>query len=373
MKLNPKDFAIFLLGALVGIYGNWLIAFFEKLKFPTEANTLFWGLIVLSILWLIFFFTYFIIAFKYVWSPYIVASLHILFTFFIFIFQSSSLDNLAFLFLGVLIFLSIIVTNWVSFSKHRFLLSWRWLSWLWKRPIVGILNDMGYDLNNNPDISVWTNVPPTVWAELIKKAGLNVKFINVANDFDEFSAILNPYGSVYPELDLRTFSSKRKILDFVAEGGIFVNVADIPTFYAYNPKLKRRIETTKPKLTVIDGHVKSLRLFSLTPLLDELGLSILNIEQIPQDFKKYSKEEKTNVITERVAIVDSDSIRSFIPTATLEINAITSFFSVSYSEGDFIFSLPFLSHERNKDMVDTIKKAIVTEMVEKIKTKTKKK
>jgi hypothetical protein len=348
-----------------------MIAFFDRLNFSTDSNMVFWVLLIWAAFSFVSFSTYLILAFKSIWYPSIVAALHINLTFFIFIFQDSFItqkkypisENLTFWAIGVIIFLSIVGIEWVSFRKHRFLLTWRW-----RYPRIGILNDMGWN-SKNTEISGWTDIPPKDWAKLIKSCGFNVKFIKINDNFDQYVAILNPYGSVYPEVDLRTLSSQKKILGFVNEGGIFVNVSDIPTYYAYNIKLKRRVDTTKPVFTVNkDNQLIPIRLFQLTPLMKELGLSVLNIPPQPQNFKRFSELE-TDIVTERVAIVESN-IEPFLPTTSIGKINTTAFFAVPYGEGDFIFSLLFLSHPlHNQKAKDIIKEAIVAVMAEKIKKK----
>lgn len=357
------------MGALVGIYGNWLIAFFERLSFPIEYNMIFWILLIWAIVCFVSFSTYLILAFKHIWYPSAIAGLHITLIFSIFVFQDAFVplkkfplsDNLTFWFLGVIIFLTIVGVEWITIRKHAFLLSWRW-----RTPRIGILHDMGWDLKN-PEISAWTDIAPKVWAQQIKDSGLNAQFIKTTDNFDKFVAILNPYGSVYPEIDLRTLSTQKKILKFVYEGGIFLNISDIPTYYAYNAKLRRKVDTTKPILSVNEnGQIVQRRLFQLTPLMRELGLSVLNVPETSQNLNKYGLTE-TSIFTERVAILESN-IESFIPQTVFGKTNTSSFFDVPYGDGHFIFSLMFLSYSKhNQTAKNTIKVAIIRELVEKIK------
>ena len=229
---------------------------------------------------------------------------------------------------------------------------------------------MGWD-SKNSEISGWTDTSPEDWAKLIKRSDFNVKFIKINDDFDQFVAVLNPYGSVYPETNLRSLSSQRKLLSFVEDGGIFVNVSDIPTYYAYDVKLKRRVDTTKPIFRVNkDKQLLPIRLFQLTPLMKELGLSVLNLPPQPLNFKRFSELE-IDIVSERVAVIES-TIETLIPTIPIGKINTTAFFAVPYGKGDFIFSLLFLSHpSHNQTAKMTIKRAIVEVMSEKIKQKQK--
>lgn len=61
---------------------------------------------------------------------------------------------------------------------------------------------------------------------------------------NNYPVVLNPYGGVYPEKNLTTLSSFKKIVSYVRKGGIYVNISDIPFYYAYDINLDRRIDTT---------------------------------------------------------------------------------------------------------------------------------
>jgi hypothetical protein len=125
---------------------------------------------------------------------------------------------------------------------HRRRLSARWKGTL----RAGILNDSGWNLERT-DTYAWTDVRPENWKSQLEQSTeeglpkLSPELIRVSSHFDSYAIILNPYGGVYPEEDLANFTSLRKIIDFVREGGLFVNVADIPSFWAYNQDLNRRL------------------------------------------------------------------------------------------------------------------------------------
>ena len=80
-------------------------------------------------------------------------------------------------------------------------------------------------------------------------------------------------------------------LNYVREGGVFANVADIPSYWAYNPDLHRKLDTT----TAIYGTLQtptgtqifSTRPFELTPLAKKLGLRVAGISQgFPQNLSQ---------------------------------------------------------------------------------------
>jgi len=99
-------------------------------------------------------------------------------------------------------------------------------------PKVGILIDMGWDPKNK-EIYSWIDISPEGWMKEIErrakknKVKIKVELIDVGKNFDPYITILNPYGGVYPEGDVKNFETMNKILNYVNEGGLFVNVADI--------------------------------------------------------------------------------------------------------------------------------------------------
>src|SRR5207253_962547 len=114
---------------------------------------------------------------------------------------------------GILMFILFglgIVARWDKESKTR-------NRWRKDRLKVGILNDMNWEAGGK-GVAVGTDVSPEEWKIQIESIaqelsiGVNVEYIdNKRTDFDTFVAILNPYGEVYPELNVRTLSSLRRI------------------------------------------------------------------------------------------------------------------------------------------------------------------
>jgi hypothetical protein len=362
-KQIENSFPVFFLGVMVGIYGNWLISFFDRLTFPSELNLDFYILFLLTVAAFVIFAAYFISAFAGKYSSNLFWVLHVSLTLACFFFQDSFIrhdpsvlfQNIVFWVLGVIILCIILSMEWISSGrKHRHLIETRW-----KKPKIGILNDIKWDTTND-EISAWTDISPEEWKAFLKSANFNVEFVTLRDEMDQFAAILNPYGSVYPESDLKNFSTMKDILSFVREGGIFVNVADIPCYYAYDQKLRRKLDTTETFYQIQDNQTTPIRLFTLTPLMKELGLNVFNVSKNPieQDFGLFSKE-KAKIVSERIAIIEPN-MRSLIPTIFLNNKDISAFFEVKYGEGDFIFSLIWLKHNLHTQEAKTIiKDAII--------------
>jgi hypothetical protein len=371
-KLSESNVALFILGAFVGIYGNWLVSFFDKLQFSRIYDFNFFALFFLSIGVFVSFSLYLITAFRNVWNPSIWIGVTVFLTFICLLFPGAIPSNqligaTVFWMFGVAILFSILAIEWAAFRKHVSDLKKRWKK---KKPKIGIINDMQWDVHNR-EISNYTDVSPEQWRTSFDESNWEAVLIDSRQNFDDFVAILNPYGGVYPESSVRKLTNLQKIMQFVEKGGIFVNIADIPTYWAYDPKLQRMVETTKPVYTYNNNQLVPVRLFESTPLMKEVGLSILNI-RIREDFGNFS-QANVNIYSERFAIRESN-VHSLIRDSAILIRPVsgnndvtnisyvhlTGFFIANYGEGDFLFSLAWL-HDGNHTQQDkdVIRNAIV--------------
>jgi len=266
---------------------------------------------------------------------------------------------------GILMFILFglgIVARWDKESKTR-------NRWRKDRLKVGILNDMNWEAGGK-GVAVGTDVSPEEWKIQIESIaqelsiGVNVEYIdNKRADFDTFVAILNPYGEVYPELNVRTLSSLRRIISYDGGGGLFVNVAGIPSYYAYNSMLKRFVDTTQAVFASdVDKGVLSLivtRPFQLTPLMQEMGLQVVsfksgfacNINEILGRSGMVGLHE--GQLTLRRAVLIESNMDSCI--FRLEVNMgdkkqyVTPLFFASYGNGDLLISLVWINDEYHDD------------------------
>lgn len=112
-----------------------------------------------------------------------------------------------------------------------------------KKPFIGIIHDMPYSGYGH----VWSKMSPNEWLSRINDS-LNksqikarVKLIRITKPWriwfiDRYLVIINPYGPRYPEIDIENLNVMKSILHFVHNGGVFVNVADIPFFFPFDIK-----------------------------------------------------------------------------------------------------------------------------------------
>jgi len=260
----------------------------------------------------------------------------------------------------------------------------------WKKPLkFGILNDLGEDVNDS-EIFVWSDISPKKWKESIEELAreidieVKVEPVNVGMKFDSYVAILNPYGGVYPELDLRNLSTLDKILDYVKEGGCFINVADIPSYWAYNPDLHRKLDiasTIHAALQTPTGvRIVSTKPFETTPLIKRLGLRVMGARVgnlgIPQNLNAIlgTRMRLGTIRSERLAIAESNVVSSVPVTQLTYIDRkaypMTGLLFVNFGEGNFLLSLLWINAKYHKKRAkQAIQSAIVKLFMEKIASK----
>ena len=231
---------------------------------------------------------------------------------------------------------------------------------------------MGWDAGYR-QYSSCTGVSPQVWKDAIEKVGLSqaakleVRLINRDAVFDKHAAILNPYGGVYPESNLKTQFTMGKTIEYVENGGLFVNIADVPGYYAYSPQLRRRLDITPPIWRMEDTpegvQVSPVRPFMLTPLMETLGLVVSGTEPFPWQVvggPVFSKAigDVGKIEVERVVAVERN-VQSLIQPRKLNGTDSTPFFTVPYGNGRFLMSLMYLDRPENELMKDAIANALV--------------
>lgn len=95
-----------------------------------------------------------------------------------------------------------------------------------------------------PNNSSWVEVKLEKIVGILKDNKVRYRIHRNDSAFKEYPIILNPYGGTYPENNISTLESLNSIFKYVREGGTYINIADIPFYYAYDKNLGRRIDTT---------------------------------------------------------------------------------------------------------------------------------
>lgn len=237
---------------------------------------------------------------------------------------------------------------------------------------------MGWD-QNNQEIAVWADISPQEWKNEIEKQAaenkikIKVELINVKKRFDAYFAVLNPYGGVYPESDVPASTTLSKILTYVSERGLFVNVADIPGYWAYNQLLKRKLDATRPLYGIErtpEGRISIIpvRPFELTPFMEKLGLRVINAEgteffnwnaEVEGKFKGLMKGIAE--IKVHRAVICEKNVQQIIKHRSNGQLALTPLFFAPYGGGNFLISLVVLDQQypQNRIMKELLAKIIV--------------
>lgn len=116
----------------------------------------------------------------------------------------------------------------------------------------------------------WVDVSLKDMTDLLTRKGIKYQIEIRDNAFKKQGIVMNPYGGVYPENDLSKLESLETIFDFVQNGGIYINIADIPFYYAFDKKLNRRVDTTP-----LAGDFSVLRSFFHTILTEKLHCLVI--------------------------------------------------------------------------------------------------
>ena len=108
--------------------------------------------------------------------------------------------------------------------------------------LVGILN--GYVENEfnekrctryvceNKDGIYWMNGLTSIMID--NELKYNVTEIKANEISDKYAVIMNPFGETYPEIEIKNLPIYKLILDYIYNGGVFVNTAGFPFYYAWN-------------------------------------------------------------------------------------------------------------------------------------------
>lgn len=257
--------------------------------------------------------------------------------------------------LGVVTLVLIVYGSGIVPRLVRVLNRWRGAGRWPFPPSIGILRDMGWNLHND-QIFTWTDVSPEAWRDLLqvylreRRRQAPIDFITTQSAFERYTVVVNPYGGVYLESDLETQQVQQRIFDYVAQGGRFVNVADVPGYWAYSPTLRRRLETTPPVHHIENTPgggitVHALRPYALTPFLRRLGLRILGVEGSPLaswSIRLPGQAQPQQVVAHRVAIVERE-VRSLVTAMRVTIASVpeevSPMFLVEFGRGQFIICL----------------------------------
>lgn len=242
-------------------------------------------------------------------------------------------------------------------------------------PLIGILT--GLNATDSTDIQgTWTDIPASQWVEEIRKISaargtpVRVRMIPTDRVNDGYAAIVNPFGGTYPESSFDGYPVYNRLLKFIRRGGLFVNVADLPTYFAYNPLLRRNIDRT-PAMHASSGS--PLRFFARIPLLEEVAVSAWNCEHLGPPEMSCRLDSKfascgpplVRIIATRVADVpDDENFQPILGPETLDNKQVSPMWITKYGNGRIVASLSFLSdpYTANRSLIPILVSVLVQEV-----------
>lgn len=224
-----------------------------------------------------------------------------------------------------------------------------------RNPRVGIISDLGESMEG--ETASWTDTPPQEWKNRLRETADNLSYSFIAEEMKvhqdilhSYTVILNPYGGVYPENDLQDNSTLADIFNYVEEGGVFVNVADFPFFWAYSIQQRRRINPSRIEhFTQPDGRLQALQPFSAHPLVHDYGISVISIPG-ESDITVSHEGEEFGIVR---ALPDVDNIEEILPVK-IEGDKVHAAARLRYGEGYFIFFLISLTQEGSNKLESLI-------------------
>lgn len=247
---------------------------------------------------------------------------------------------------------------------------------------IGILNDIPKEVTKEQMFS-WSDYSSDDWKKLIEKEGsyfgkkLKINLIQVNHSFTKYNYIINPTSGVYPEIDIENKVTLKKILDYVSNGGEFINVADIPGYWAYNIHAKHVLNSFNP-IFIPDPIYPFLNV----PFMQNLGLNALNVQGIKEHnlrfhkiFKPYIRilENESQILHSidmfRSIVISANVISVVEPIFIIPRQTFTPLCYIIYGKGKFLFSLFNLSDPKNEFIKQVIADLIINQVDKKLEKK----
>lgn len=220
----------------------------------------------------------------------------------------------------------------------------------------GIFHDIPWC--DNELLHTWTNISPSEWKTSLdnlfknRKIKCTTDLINTGEILHKYDVVVNPYGGVYKETDVKNLKELDKIFQFVEQGGIYINVSDIPGYYHYFGSINRApqsknyggLEEIKHKGILIN------RAFVVTPFLERLGMrayfiaDTLSEDRYASRYKNLESKSSNDFVLQRIFRQETNVEGVLL---LQDYPDHTPWCTVTYGKGCFIFSMVSLSHEEN--------------------------
>jgi len=254
---------------------------------------------------------------------------------------------------AILIFFILLVTFGLELDR-------RLIHWLRTRvrierqkiPTLAVINEIDWnDLVS--EIIGWTRFTPQDWVENAKRIGIGrTMTTKISHRMISSNIVINPYAGVLPETDTVNLSNLEAILEYVSEGGMFVNISDVPGYWMFDKNLRRTVDATPNIYSTFtdprNGTIQlaSARPFELTPFLNRLSVRILNNSISGIIYESHSSFPIPSTIptsVDRSAVVE----KNVTPILEFRIGdqRYSPLFTVNFGSGVFLFCTFHLTME----------------------------
>jgi len=105
-------------------------------------------------------------------------------------------------------------------------------------PKIAVLSLGKMNETDIKDLLRHTVYTPELWYERLRSSNLKAEKITDLTMKDDYSAIVNPFGELYLEEDIRNLKTFQHIKEYIKRGGVFVNTAGLSFYYMWNPKTR---------------------------------------------------------------------------------------------------------------------------------------
>lgn len=239
--------------------------------------------------------------------------------------------------------------------------------WKLRKPRIGILSDFTWD-KYHAQYATYTGISPERWEEALilaaQRDGLKVRIkpTKTKKNLHSYMIVLNPYGGAYPERNLQSFATLDKIFEYVEKGGLFVNIADVPGFYANSPKLNHRVPVGRGVFIGSKDHGKILQ----TPFMSNLGLDVYLGDYkdlvLIEDFAESSIPLLEGDRAVSTKLEDHPILDPVVQPQEDKGTTVTQCFFKTYGDGKFLISMLPITKTKNPTLLDVLAEIVIREV-----------
>jgi len=179
------------------------------------------------------------------------------------------------------------------------------------------------------------------WKEKLEEISINnhKKFkvfdICLKQNFLKYAIIINPFGEIHLDENIRTLSTLyNRVLKYIQEGGIFICTGGIPFYYVWNEILGIFIDTTPEQIELERGRIRQFRPFISTIFTKEFSVNFNGFPSL--NLPVFQRQDDINIFGDLRMEGGSqivDEFRSALPSNRI-IPALRTLYPMTTEEGD---------------------------------------